>query len=152
MTDPWHAWSELAGGEWGHAIELPGSSDRAEIQYLEEPEPGVYRWVEERLHRTFTGLWIFVLRSRTLEGPEQVRVLCGSNPDEIVVAVRGQVGMPPVRLELFGKAGMEIGLEPDNDIEGDELGPLPEEPTGEAGEETSEITLERPFVRPGEEG
>ena len=41
--------------------------------------------------------------------------------DGLVAAIKGQLGMPPVRLEVLGRAGIEIGLEPDNEIEGDEL-------------------------------
>ena len=96
------------------------------VRDMEEDEQG-YVWALESVYRTQTGIYVFTRATRREGEPDQRVVVLGNSPDELVIAIKGQLGMPPGRLEVLGRAGIEIGLEPDNDIEGDELeGPIPD--------------------------
>lgn len=126
MTDPWNAWSELANKEWAHTFELAGAEELSETQNLEEDD-GVYTWALESVHRTPAGVYAFTRATRREGQPDQRVVVLGATAPALVAAIKAQLGMPPGRLEVLGRAGIEIGLEPDNDIEGDELeGPIPD--------------------------
>ena len=64
-----------------------------------------------------------VLYDRVPE-PQMVPVLTG-----LLRAIRDRLGMRPGRVEMLRRGGIEIGLEPDTDVEGEELGPWdPEDP------------------------
>jgi hypothetical protein len=124
---PWDAWRGLAEREWAHTFSVGAAEELSLVQSLEEDDRGAYAWVEESVHRTHTGVYLFSRASRREGESDQRVVVLGATPEELVVAIRGQLGMPPGRLEVLGKAGIEIGLEPDDEIEGDELnGPGPD--------------------------
>ncbi len=128
-TPPWLAWGDLAGREWAHALDVPGGEELSQVESLEEPEDGVYVWVRESVHRLHDGAWLFVRAERRREGPDAVQAIPAADPEALVAAIKRALGMPPVRVETLGRAGIEIGLEPDDEIEGDELeGPLEPSP------------------------
>ena len=127
MSDPWSAWSGLANAAWKHELTLPGMDELTEVQSLEQAPDASYCWVVESVHRTHTGIYVFSRAERREGQPDRRVLVAGASPDELVTAIRGQLGMPPGRLEVLGRAGIEIGLEPDDEIEGDELeGPIPD--------------------------
>ena len=127
MTRPWDAWSELAGSDWKHELSLPGAEELSDVHSLEQAADGSYCWVAETVLRTQTGIYLFTRAERREGQPDARVVVVGATPNELVIAIRGQLGMPPGRLEVLGRAGIEIGLEPDDQIEGDELeGPIPD--------------------------
>lgn len=124
--DPWEAWRHLAEREWQHVLMVPGAEELARDQSLEQDE-GSYAWVEEAILRTPGGVHLFVRVAREEEGPERVTLQAAADAAGLVATVKARLGMPPGRIEVFGRAGIEIGLEPDDEIEGDELdGPIPE--------------------------
>jgi hypothetical protein len=127
VTAPWEAWSPLAGDDWGHAFEVRGAERLGDDEPVLAEEDGVYVWALESVWRTHTGLYLFTRVERRGGADERRLVILGATPDELVTAVRGQLGMTPGRIEVLGRAGIEIGLEPDDEIEGDELeGPIPD--------------------------
>ncbi len=124
---PRDAWSALASAEWKHSFDVRAAEELSEAQSLEQADDGSYTWVSEAVYRTHTGLYLFTRAERREGVPDTRVVLAAATPDELVTAVKGQLGMPPVRLEVLGRAGIEIGLLPDDEIEGDELeGPIPD--------------------------
>lgn len=121
MSDPWEAWGELAGEAWQHTLEVANATLLDTCNFLDEEAAGSYVWLEESLYKTETGVYLFARRERRAGQPDTLRTLVGATADELVKAIREQLGMTPGRVEVLGRGGIEIGLEPDNDIEGDEL-------------------------------
>ncbi len=125
--NPWEAWRGLAERDWAHAFSVVGSVELSTVQSLEEDDRGAYAWFEESVFRSEAGTYLFTRAVRCEGALDQRVVVLGASADALVAAVKAQLGMPPGRLEVFGKAGIEIGLEPDDEIEGDELnGPGPD--------------------------
>lgn len=126
MSDPWLAWGELAGREWAHTVSIAGQEPLSDVNSLEEEAPGRYAWVEEEVFRTPGGIYLFLRRARREDRPDELILIAGRDPDELVSEIKAQLGMPPGRIETLGRAGIEIGIAPDDEIEGDELeGPIP---------------------------
>jgi hypothetical protein len=124
---PWDAWSALASADWKHTFAAGSAEELCEVGSLEQADDGSYTWVSEAVYRTHTGLYLFTRAERREGAPDTRVVLVAATPDELVTTVKGQLGMPPVRLEVLGRAGIEIGLLPDDELEGDELeGPIPD--------------------------
>jgi hypothetical protein len=125
--NPWEAWRGLAEREWAHTFTVLGAEELSSVQSLEEDERGAYAWVEESIFCSAAGAYLFTRALRREDAPDQRVTVFGANAEDLVSAVKEKLGMPPGRLEVFGKAGIEIGLEPDDEIEGDELnGPGPD--------------------------
>ncbi len=125
--DPWRAWGELAERAWAHELRAPGAEERSSVESLEEPGPGRYVWVKESVHAFASGALLFVRAERHASGPDVLTPIAAPDPDALVRAIRAGIGMTPGRVEVLGRAGIEIGLLPDDEIEGDELeGPIPE--------------------------
>ncbi|MGE0706969.1 MAG: hypothetical protein AB7N76_02740 [Planctomycetota bacterium] len=112
MSDPWEAWGELAGAAWQHELAIPGASLLERSHRLEEEVDGRYVWVEESLHRSQTGVYLFVRAERRPERADSVTVIPGADADELVTAIRGLLGIDPGRVEVLGRGGIEIGLLP----------------------------------------
>jgi len=121
VTAPWEAWSPLAGDAWGHTFDVLGAERLGDEEPTLAEEDGHYVWALESVWRTHTGLYLFSRVERRGGGEEHRVVLLGADPEQLVTAVRGQLGMTPGRIEVLGRAGIEIGVEPDDEIEGDEL-------------------------------
>lgn len=125
--DPWRAWGELAERAWAHDLRAPGAEERSSVESLEEHEPGRYVWTRESVHAFAGGTLLFARAERRDTGPDVLTTIAAPDPDALVRAIRAEIGMTPGRVEVLGRAGIEIGLLPDDEIEGDELeGPIPE--------------------------
>jgi hypothetical protein len=112
-------WGALAGGSWGFALTVPGATllNPDTSSTLSEDEQGEMVWTEERVYRTPEGLLLFVQLNRRGGSPgesprEEAIVLSAGSPDELVAVVRRDLGPSPGRVEVLGRAGIEIGLEP----------------------------------------
>ncbi|RMG15509.1 MAG: hypothetical protein D6731_08270 [Planctomycetota bacterium] len=123
MEAPWRAWAELAGREWAHRFEVLGAERLGpEEPVLEEDEFG-YLWAVEEVWRTGEGLYLYARAERRPGRPERRRVLLGRDPAELVRSLRACLGLTPGRVEVLGRAGIEVGLEPDDEVEGDDFFP-----------------------------
>ena len=116
-SPPWLAWGNLAAEDWAHQLNVPGAELLAEANGLDELEPGRYVWFREAVYRTHTNLWLFVRQARCAGVPDEVKLVLGEDPDALVIGIRGQLGMTPGRVEVLGEGGIEIGLEPGDEIE-----------------------------------
>jgi hypothetical protein len=112
VSDPWDAWGSLAGEPWQHEVQIPGAECLDASNLLDEEADGVYVWIEESLYKTEAG-FLFVRRERRAERPDTTIVIPGSTAESIVATIRAQIGMTPGRVEVLGRGGIEIGLEPD---------------------------------------
>ncbi|MBL4847055.1 MAG: hypothetical protein JKY65_16165 [Planctomycetes bacterium] len=121
MSDPWEAWGQLAGLPWQHELSVPGAELLAEDNSLDEENvsgtegQGTYVWAREAVYRQPNGCHLFARAERRPDTPDQLQFVHGG-PDSLAFAkaVRAQLGMTPGRVEVLGRAGIEIGLEPDD--------------------------------------
>jgi hypothetical protein len=128
VSDPWKAWSELASAPWRHRLELPGARLLSEVSGLEQ-RGDVWVWTEDRIWRIERGAWLLVRASRRTDDPqEQVVVLAARSPADLVRRVDAAFGRSPGTIELLGRAGIELGLAPDDVVEGSEIDDWPSEP------------------------
>lgn len=118
---PWEAWGQLANQDWQHELAAPGAELLAEDNSLDEenvtgPEgAGTYVWVREALYRQPDGTHLFVRAERRPETLDRLQIVSGgTDPLVFAKAVRTQLGMTPGRVEVLGRGGIEIGLEPDD--------------------------------------
>ncbi|HBP17566.1 MAG TPA: hypothetical protein DEA08_07225 [Planctomycetes bacterium] len=133
MSDPWEAWGQLAGEPWQHELD---AGEQLSAENLLDEEEGGYVWVQESLHQSPEGLLLFVRAERRAEQPDRVIAIPGTSAEGLLKAIHAKLGMRPGRVEVLGRGGIEIGLEPDDEVEGDELGPWdPEDPALKAREE-----------------
>lgn len=131
MSDPWEAWGQLAGEPWQHELD---AGEALSSENLLDEEEGSYVWVQESLHRSAEGLLLFVRAERRAGQPDRLIAIPGATPEALLAAVQARLGMRPGRVEVLGRGGIEIGLEPDDEVEGDELGPWdPEDPVLRSG-------------------
>jgi len=128
VSGPSDEWEGVAQRDWKHCLVVPGADALSEVNLLDQADDGTYTWARESVYRTPTGVYLFVRAARTDADPlDTVTVVSGADEAELVTAIRAQLGMPPGRVEVLGRAGIEIGLAPDDEIEGDELeGPGPD--------------------------
>ena len=121
MSDPWEAWGALAGQPWQHELSVPGAELLAEDNSLNEEGVsgseglGTYVWAREAVYRQPDGTHLFARAERRPDAPDQLFFVNGGQDAEVFAkAVRAQLGMTPGRVEVLGRAGIEIGLEPDD--------------------------------------
>lgn len=128
MSDPWRAWSELASAPWRHRLELPGARLLSELSGLDQ-RGEVWTWTEDRVWRVEGGPWVLVRAARSSDDPaERLLVLSAASADELVRRVEASLGRTPGMIELLGRAGIELGLAPDDVIEGDDIDDWPAGP------------------------
>ncbi|MBX3469525.1 MAG: hypothetical protein KF878_21850 [Planctomycetes bacterium] len=129
MTEPWRAWADLAGGPWRHRLELPGATLLAETSGLVEDAAG-WMWSEERVWRLGPGgPWLLARTSRRSgDAQDGLLVLAAATPDALARRALEALGRSPGLIELLGRAGVELGLAPDDVVEGDEIDDWPAEP------------------------
>lgn len=126
--DPWQAWAELASAPWAHRLDVPGATLLAETTGLVQ-EGEVWTWSEERVWRLEPGVLLLVRAARRGGGaPEEVTVLAAASHDDLARRALEVLGRSPGLIELLGRAGIELGLRPDDVIEGDEIDDWPAEP------------------------
>lgn len=116
MSDARGEWPRLAGRAAQVRLELPGAVLRTEVRSLVEEE-GRSAWREERVWRGEDGAWLFARLSRIEGQPERLLLVPAAGPEALVAALRARVGMTPGLVEVLGRAGIEIGLEPDDQPE-----------------------------------
>lgn len=128
-TDPWEAWAELASAPWAHRLDVPGATLLAETQGLDQ-QGDVWTWSEERIWRVEGGVLLLVRAARRGGGAplEELLVLAATSPDELARRAFAALGRSPGLIELLGRAGIELGLAPDDVIEGDEIDDWPAHP------------------------
>lgn len=121
MSTPWEAWGQLANRDWQHSLAAPGAEVLAEDNSLDEENvsgvegEGTYVWVRETLYRQPDGTHLFVRAERRESTPDAIHVVSGGTDGEVFAkAIRKQLGMTPGRVEVLGRGGIEIGLEPDD--------------------------------------
>lgn len=121
MTTPWEAWAQLANRDWQHELAAPGAEVLAEDNSLDEENvsgvegEGTYVWVRETLYRQPDGTHLFVRAERREGTPDKLHLVNGGTDGEAFAKViRKQLGMTPGRVEVLGRGGIEIGLEPDD--------------------------------------
>ncbi|MCO5170233.1 MAG: hypothetical protein M9894_28185 [Planctomycetes bacterium] len=129
MTEPWRAWADLAGGPWRHRLTVPGATLLAETSGLVE-DAGGWLWAEERVWRVAAGgPWLLARTSRrTGQAEDEVLLLAGASPADLARTALEALGRSPGLIELLGRAGVELGLAPDDAIEGDEIDDWPAHP------------------------
>ncbi len=128
--DPWRAWSDLAGAGWKHLLSMPGATLLAEVQGLEQ-DGEAWAWTEERVWRA-PSAWLFVRQTRRSDLVEDGLVLlAAATPEGLAREVGERLGRSPGLVELLGRAGIETGIAPDDQIEGDEIDDWPARPPGD---------------------
>lgn len=125
--EPWKAWAELASAPWAHRLDVPGARLLAETSGLDQ-DGEVWAWSEERVWRLEPRLLLLVRATRRAGGPEELVVLAAASGDELARRTFETFGRSPGLIELLGRAGIELGLRPDDVIEGDEIDDWPAEP------------------------
>lgn len=127
-AEPWRAWSHLAGAEFKYRLDLPGATLRSELTGLEQ-DGEAWVWSLEQLHQSSDGTWLLVRQLRRSDDPQEALLLLAARSDqELVKEVDRRLGRNPGLVELLGRAGIEVGLAPDDQIEGDEIDDWPEGP------------------------
>jgi hypothetical protein len=112
------AWGGLAAKPPRAQLDLPGAEVLSESSHLDETEAGLMTWSAERVYRTRAGLYLLARLVRTTASDdEQVQVVAGATPESLVAEVRAGLGMTPGLVEVLGRAGIEIGLEPGDEEE-----------------------------------
>lgn len=116
-SDARGSWARLVSRAPRVRLSLPAAALRTEARALTE-EPGGAVWCEERVWQAEDGAWLFA-RGIRREGSEQEELLLvpAATPEGLVAALRARVGMTPGLVEVLGRAGIEIGLEPDDQPE-----------------------------------
>lgn len=127
-ADPWKAWAELAAAPWGHRLEVPGGQLLAETSGLAQAGE-VWAWTEERVWRLEGQGQLLLVRTtrRAGEAQEALVVLSAATGEELARRAFAALGRTPGLIELLGRAGVELGLLPDDVIEGDEIDDWPAE-------------------------
>jgi hypothetical protein len=127
-VEPWKAWGELAGQAWRHRLDLPGATLLAETQGLEQ-QGDAWAWVEERVWRLEGGALLLARAARRTDDAQDALTLIGAKtPAELVRRADAAFGRTPGLVELLGRAGIEVGLAPDDLVEGDEIDDWPARP------------------------
>lgn len=130
----WHAWRDVAAAPWSHRLALPGGRLRAQLQGLEQDAGEAWVWVEEEVWEGPAGALLYARRARRAQGPEEVTLVPAGDAEALVRALEATVGRTPGLVELLGRAGIEVGLAPDDQVEGDEIDDWPERPPpGQSG-------------------
>lgn len=118
---PWETWSRLADEPWQHELLVPGAELLDESLSLDEEGvsgatgEGGYVWVREAVYRQPDGAWLFVRAERRPARADTLQLVNGGQDGlALARAIRAQLGMTPGRVEVLGRAGIEIGLEPDD--------------------------------------
>ena len=118
---PWDRWSRLAEAPWQHELLVPGAELLDESLSLDEEAvsgpsgEGSYVWVREAVYRQPGGAYLLVRAERRPERADTLQIVNGGQDGPAFArAVRAQLGMTPGRVEVLGRAGIEIGLEPDD--------------------------------------
>jgi hypothetical protein len=125
--DPWTAWARLSSAPWRHRLDLPGGSLLAEVTGLEQ-EGDVWVWTEERIWSAGDAC-VLVRASRRSDDPQEALVvLAAPSPAALARRAFEALGRTPGMIELLGRAGVELGVAPDDVIEGDEIDDWPAEP------------------------
>ncbi len=131
--EPWKAWAELASAPWAHRLDVPGATLLAETQGLDQ-QGEAWTWSEERIWRADGGVLLLVRAARRGGGaPEELLVLAAASPDELARRAFAALGRSPGMIELLGRAGIELGLLPDDEVEGDEIDDWPAHPPPSRG-------------------
>lgn len=127
--EPWKAWAELASAPWTHRLDVPGAHLLAETSGLAQ-DGDAWTWSEERVWRVdgAPAVLLLVRASRRAVASEEVMVLAAASPDELARRAFATLGRSPGLIELLGRAGIELGLAPDDVIEGDEIDDWPAHP------------------------
>lgn len=118
MSDPGDdargSWPRLAATGSRVRPVAPGAELRTTDRSLAEGPDGRAAWIEERVWRADDGAWLFA-RAVRREGEEREEWLLvpAATPEGLVAALRARVGMTPGLVEVLGRAGIEVGLEPD---------------------------------------
>jgi hypothetical protein len=133
-STPWHAWADLASAPWRHRLELPGADLLAEVQGLAQ-EGEAWSWSVERVWRAPDGTHLLVRASRSSLAPADEALLVLAAADGPALAARAfeALGRSPGLIELLGRAGVELGVRPDDVIEGDEIDDWPSSPPPRRG-------------------
>jgi hypothetical protein len=127
--DPWKAWAGLSSAPWKHRLDLPGGTLLAEVSGLEQLGD-VWVWTEERIWSA-GGACVLVRASRRSDDPQEALVvLAAASPAALARRAFAELGRTPGMIELLGRAGIELGVAPDDVIEGDEIDDWPAEPPG----------------------
>lgn len=117
MPDARGSWGELAEAEWKSEVVCPGAELLTDDPTLEEDAAGRMIWSSERIYRSPTGTWTWVrLRRATGEAGERVEVVAAATDEDLVAQLKATVGLTPGRIETLGRGGIEIGLEPDDEL------------------------------------
>lgn len=118
--------SDDARGPWGGLaakpprceLDLAGAELLSESTHLDEVEPGRMTWSIERIYRSAPGLLLATRHTRsTGDDAERLELLAAPTPDDLVAEIRTRWQMTPGLVEVLGRAGIEIGLEPGDEIE-----------------------------------
>lgn len=116
-SDARGSWPRLVARAPRVRLSLPAAAQRTEARTLSEDEAGA-TWCEERVWQAEDGAWLFA-RVLRREGADQDELLLvpAATPEGLVAALRARVGLTPGLVEVLGRAGIEIGLEPDDQPE-----------------------------------
>lgn len=125
--DPWKAWAALSSAPWRHRLDLPGGTLLAEVSGLEQTGDA-WVWTEERIWRAGDVLVLVRASRRTDDAQEALAVLAAPSPAALARRAFEALGRTPGMIELLGRAGIELGVAPDDVIEGDEIDDWPAEP------------------------
>lgn len=125
--DPWKAWAALSSAPWKHRLELPGAQLLAEASGLELRDD-VWVWTEERIWRSGGACVLVRVSRRSDEAQEALVVLAERSPAALARRAFEALGRTPGMIELLGRAGLELGVAPDDVVEGDEIDDWPAEP------------------------
>lgn len=111
-------WGRLAAQPPRCQLALPGAEVLCESSHLEEGQGEGMRWTLERVYRTAGGVYVLARLERTTgDDEERVELVAGADPEALVAEVRARWGATPGLVEVLGRAGIEIGLEPGDEIE-----------------------------------
>lgn len=108
------SWPRLAAGGSRVRASAPGAELKTADRSLAQGPDGRSTWIEDRVWRAPDGAWLFARAVRREGGePEEWLLVPAATPEGLVAALRERLGMTPGLVEVLGRAGIEVGLEPD---------------------------------------